>query len=113
MWPDAVPLPATSFDPSTYETHMIDLDTPAGQALATHMSDGWATRYAVLLSLFEPQLNGAWCALASAVIGLRSVGVEAVPTQQQLYERFILTRAGGMSNGVRTACPPNVVNGRA
>jgi len=91
------------FDPGCYESHLTLLDDPAGQRIAECMSEGWATRAAVLLSAFEAQANGAWCALAASVIALRTInyaaeGLILVPTQRELHDEYV--HANGLQGGV-------------
>lgn len=90
-------------DPGCYESHLTLLDDPAGQRIAECMSEGWATRAAVLLSAFEAQTNGAWCALAASVIALRTInyaaeGLILVPTQRELHDEYV--HANGLQGGV-------------
>lgn len=86
-------------DPQLYETLMVPLESPRGATLAASMSDGWAARCSHLISCYEPQVHGAWCALASTVIALRALGFVDVPSQQQLFDRHIAA-LGGMRNGI-------------
>ena len=99
---------ACSADPANYESQMVSLMSPAGQVLTAQMSDEWAARSALLLDCFEAQVNGAFCALASTVIGLRVLRATSptlihtgrLPTQDELFNEYIRCRPGGMQGGV-------------
>lgn len=88
---------AAQWTPSSYEKHLVLLESKTGQQLAACMTDGWAERCALLLSMFEAQKEGSWCSFASTRIAFRAMGVTDM-SQRQLLDAFY--RTDRMNSGV-------------
>lgn len=87
-------------EPSAYERSMHMLSSDVGQDLAARLDDTSAARLALLLDVYEAQIEGAWCGLAVTATALKVLAVLAerprtpTATQHQLFEQaLVVTRA--------------------